>query len=169
MRWRYILPDRVRDAVDDIEDPVLRGHVADHMKALASDPYRSPHGQPVRRGQRGVRKVYRIAVGDWRIVYTITPTLREVYVNDVVLKVDELYTVRRVRRWLRAARLRRLNPSLDRRIRLLLGRHSNWSDATVAKAVGASTATVRRRRQEWGIPARHSLPWRPWERRKCSP
>ena len=99
--------------------------------------------------------------GPWRLIYVVLPTIREVYVYDVVEHKDRiLYGRQYIRKLLRASRLRR-NP-LDARVEQLIAQQPSWSDARIAGAAGCSPTAVRRRRIAWGVPARHALPWEPW-------
>ena len=126
---------------------------------------RAPYGPQSTRidaPQAGRRKIRKIAEGQWRVICVLLPVKRRVHVVDAFLRHSSRddYSEANIRRWLRSARD---NPV---RLRAALSGHPTWSDAQIASEVGCSDSTVARRRQQWGNPARHSLPWRPWEGRK---
>jgi len=110
----------------------------------------------------------------WRALYVVFDMPRVVYVGAVVPRDEETYSAEQIEVVARAAKEFRVrwkkqhpkrNPlALDARVRAVLTAHPNWSDAKIAETAGCGPTAVRKRRHAWGVPARHVLPWKPWEK-----
>ncbi len=160
-RWSLRMHARAQTRLRNIPDEIVRARLAARIALMASAPH-GPQSTCLDAPQAGRRRVRKIAEGQWRVICVLLPVKRAIHVVDAFRRHDspDDYSKANFRRWLRSARG---NPE---RLHTILDAHPDWSDARTASEAGCSDSTVARRRKEWHIPARHQLPWRPWEGRR---
>jgi len=158
MNWVLKTKARAAARIRNIPDEGVQAGIRSKIERMLRDPGGSASKEL--RAPTRTRKVRRIAEADWRVICVLLPEKRRLHVVDAFERHSspDDYSEANIRRWLRTARD---NPGI---LRALLNAHPDWSDEQVAREAGCSDTTVARWRHAWGVPPRHDLPWKPWEK-----
>ena len=81
MSFEVKLPEAVIDEMSHLPHEV-RKHITSAIKTLESFPF--PHGNKIRKIQGTNKPIYRLRVGDYRVVYNMDTAKRQVLVLTVI-------------------------------------------------------------------------------------
>lgn len=81
MPFEVLLPDVVKDQLSHLPRDI-RQHIAQDIKTLQDFPF--PHGNTIRRIQGTKKPIYRMRVGDYRVIYHLDTQKKQAIILSVV-------------------------------------------------------------------------------------
>jgi mRNA interferase RelE/StbE len=81
MPFEVLLPDTVKDQLSHLPRDI-RQRIAQEIKTLQDFPF--PHGNTIRRIQGSKKPIYRMRVGDYRVIYNLDTQKKQAIILSVV-------------------------------------------------------------------------------------
>ncbi|HGJ64569.1 TPA: type II toxin-antitoxin system RelE/ParE family toxin [bacterium] len=81
MPFEVFLPDAVKDQLSHLPRDI-RQRIAQEIKTLQDFPF--PHGNTIRRIQGSKKPIYRMRVGDYRVIYNLDTQKKQAIILSVV-------------------------------------------------------------------------------------